>query len=351
MQTKDPRVAPKSRGHLAEFAALAGRHVEAFWYVLTVILPAIIRTGKKPVVFTKYSGIGDIICTLPAALELKKRHAGREIIYNCFEEYACLPRLGGVTGHVTYLKETMGLIGYWYRFLLNGYYHFVSEDDAHVDHTVLYVKEFGSVFGVTVDGSHPRLEMNPAVVGRVSEILKERGIDAATSRMVVIHPGPTLPVKEWPHERWVDLVRALRRDGFSDIVHVGLGKVLRFGDVGISEIPDAVPIVNVLTLEETITLISLGKLFVGVDSGLLHAAVSVGTAAVGLWGATSPRFLYSAEESRSSVVSTVECQGCHHRQPVLHWDTGCPYDIRCMKSIQVEEVLQVCLSRLETAVT
>ena len=59
--------------------------------MLTVILPVIIRTGRRPVIFSKYSGIGDIICTFPAAFELKKRHPQATFIYNCHPDYICLP--------------------------------------------------------------------------------------------------------------------------------------------------------------------------------------------------------------------------------------------------------------------
>jgi hypothetical protein len=56
---------------MKKLSALIHRHAQAFWYVLTVILPVMLRTGRRPVIFSKYSGIGDIICMFPAALELK----------------------------------------------------------------------------------------------------------------------------------------------------------------------------------------------------------------------------------------------------------------------------------------
>jgi ADP-heptose:LPS heptosyltransferase len=101
-------------------------------------------------------------------------------------------------------------------------------------------------------------------------------------------------------------------------------------------------------MAETVALISLGDLFVGIDSGLLHIAVAVQTPAAGLWGPTSAHLRFSRANARSFVTSTAECQGCHHRVPRLHWIPGCPYDIKCMKAIRIESVLQACRSRLET---
>ena len=50
---------------------LIHRHAQVGWYALTVIVPVILRTRRRPVMFSKYSGIGDIICTFPAVLKLK----------------------------------------------------------------------------------------------------------------------------------------------------------------------------------------------------------------------------------------------------------------------------------------
>jgi hypothetical protein len=52
---------------------------------------------------------------------------------------------------------------------------------------------------------------------------------------------------------------------------------------------------------------------------------------------------------KNFVVSDVECQGCYHRLPRLHWVTGCPHDIKCMKTLPVDAVLNACLERLKTA--
>ena len=59
-----------------------------------------------------------------------------------------------------------------------------------------------------------------------------------------------------------------------------------------------------------------------------------------------------AKNYRQHFVSTrVECAGCEHRKPRLHWVTNCPHNIQCMKQITVEEVLRACLKTLESAAT
>jgi ADP-heptose:LPS heptosyltransferase len=310
--------------------------------VATVILPVILRTGRRPVIFSRFAGMGDIICTFPAALELKKRHIGATFIYNCASGFACLPAMGGVTERVTHLRP-IGLIGYWYGWLLSGYYNFGSDDDDFTaNHRELFLLGYARRHGVAPAAGHPRLTNRPDVVERIERLRKELGLEARP--LVLIHPGPTWPVKQWPQESWVALVKALQAQGLKNIVQLGAA-VQSYSNLGagdISAIPGAVSLVDKLTLEESLALISQADLFAGIDSGLLHAAACFRVPAVGVWGATSPKFLFAESESRDFVVSGVECQGCHHRFPRLHFVTGCPYDIRCMKTIAVEAVAKAC---------
>jgi ADP-heptose:LPS heptosyltransferase len=323
------------------------RHWQALTYVVTVILPVILRTGRRPVIFSKYSGIGDIICTFPAALELKKRHPGCHFIYNCYSEFTCLPRLGGVTPHSTSFKQ-IGLIGYWYRFLLSGFYHFASDDD-HPERmpSDVYIRDFGRPFGLNLDDAHPRLQNEPVVVERVLALLESKGLPPGP--LVVIHSGPSWPVREWPPASWEMLISELHQHGYRRVVQVGTDTHLTMGTVASETLRGVVSLVNRMTLEETVALIAQGALFVGIDSGLLHVAASVGVPAVGLWGPTSPQFRFSSANRKLFIVSEVECQGCHHRFPRLHWMTGCPYDIKCMKTIEASQVLQKCLEGLMAA--
>lgn len=107
---------------------LIQRHYYAAWFVLTVVLPLILRTVRRPVIFSRFAGMGDIICTFSAALEPKKIYPQATFIYNCAASFACLPAIGGVTERVTHL-QAIGLVGHWYRALLSDYYSFGSDDE------------------------------------------------------------------------------------------------------------------------------------------------------------------------------------------------------------------------------
>ena len=330
---------------LRELSALASRHAQALWFVVTRVVPTIFRTRRRPVYFSKFSGIGDIICTFPAALELKRRHSGAPLIYHCHPEFTCLPRLAGLTNDVTSFPN-IGLVGHWYSFLLGGFYQFASDDDRpNVIPTDVYIKDFGRQFGLVVEDDHPQLKPGAAVVARIEARLAAEA--PGSGPLVVIHPGPSWPVREWPRESWIAWIEAMRARGITRIVQIGSARHLAMGNVGAVSLPGVLSWVDKLTLEESVALISLADLFVGIDSGMLHIAVAVRTPAVGLWGATSAHLRFSSANARSFVTSSVECQGCHHRVPRLHWITGCPYNIKCMREIAAADVLGACLHRLE----
>jgi heptosyltransferase-1 len=200
---------------------------------------------------------------------------------------------------------------------------------------------------VTVEENHPRLQISTGACPKVKA--QWSNLISAPSPLITIHPGPTWPVKEWPRKSWVALIAELRRHGYANIVQLGTARHLALGEAKEVVLPDVVSLVDQLTLEETIALVSQSSLLVGVDSGLLHAAAALQIPTVGLWGATAHQYLFSSANARSFVTSPVACQGCHHRVPREHWITGCPHDIQCMKQITVGEVLQACLGRLEEA--
>lgn len=323
------------------------RHAQALWYVLCVILPVIVKSGRRPVIFSRFAGMGDIIGTFPAALALKQKHPGAPVIYNCAASFACLPPMGDITDHLTHFHH-IGLIGYWYRRLLAGYYNFGSDDDEFVaSHTELFLQGYARRNGVSVPSEHPRLRNQPAAAKKAEVLRAELGL---SSPLVLLHPGPTWQVKQWPHEAWLALVAGLRQNGVKTIVQLGTG-VHAYSNIGATnaaELPGVISLVDQLSLEECLALISQADLFVGIDSGLLHAAVSFRVRSVGVWGATSPRFLFGPAESRDFVVGSAPCQGCHHRVPRLHWMTGCPNGIICMRQISPENVLRICLSNLRS---
>jgi ADP-heptose:LPS heptosyltransferase len=328
---------------LARLAGLGRRHFAVFKYVLTVLLPVILKTRRRPVIFLRDAGLGDIICSVPAARELMKRHPGATFIYNCHEDFTALPRLYGIADRVTALKP-IGLVGHWYGWLIAGFYQFSHGDPLVVRTTV---KDFCDQFNVPGTDEHPPLAIPAALRERAKKILAAKNLNPES--LIVIHPGPTMPVKEWPPELWAQLVARLRAEGFTNIAQLGVGRHIARGNVEVTPVAGAVSLMDMLSLEEAVAVIGLARLHIGIDSGLLHIAASAGTPLVGIFGNTLPHFLIAENHRRTFAVSTVECRGCAHYLASTPYTTDCPHHIRCMKEISVGEVASACLTQLTAA--
>ena len=227
-------ISGEKRSHHA-FANMLRRHGQAFWYVLSVILPVILKTGKRPVVFSRFTGMGDIICTIPAARELMKRHPGAIFIYNCHSDFADVPRLAGVASRVTSLPH-IGPVGYWYAWLLGGFYHFAHGDDLPDSGSKEpMVTEFCRQFGLPVVEEHPNLTVGAGARGKAGSILQNKGLKPDS--LILIHPGPSWPVREWPQENWANLLAGLRQRGFTNIGQLGVSRYVNFGKVEVPAVP------------------------------------------------------------------------------------------------------------------
>lgn len=323
------------------------RHLEALWAVLTVILPIIVRTRSRPVVFSKYSGIGDIICTFPAVLKLMQRHPGAACLYNCHPDYACLLPMAGIPTRVMSFPHA-GLLRHRYGWLFSAFYEFPCADEKPDDFCREYVvREYADAHGVRVEDAHPRLRIAAEVQSKVDSVLRAAAKEAR-GPAILIYCGPTWPVRAWPADSWKALVSELQRHGYANIFQIGVDH--HFSPTSTSpltEIPGAVSLINRFSLEETAAAIAASDLLVAVDSGMLHFAAAFQTACVGIFGSTSPQMRLPSEDTQHCVVSKVACQGCHHRIPRIHWETGCPHDAQCMKMIPVAEVLGACLRLLD----
>ena len=310
--------------------------------LLKTVLPLWIRTRTRPVLFVRAGALGDIICTFPAALELKKRHPRAAFVYSCLPDFASLPVMGGITPHV--ITESIDPKSIW-RFLFSAIYHFTYQDEqSGTASSRTIIADFCRQHQVTVTAAHPRLQMNAQALQRAQSLLT--GPDMKAGPKIILHLGPSWPVREWPRENWLALVRELQGQGLTSLIQIGSSKHVELGTGADNSLPDVLSLVNQLTLEESLAVISLSDLFIGIDSGLLHAAAALRIPGVGIFGPTSPQFRFAPDSSCSFVVSAADCQGCHHRVPRLHWVSGCPYGIRCMKIISVETVLAAGLTRL-----
>jgi heptosyltransferase III len=125
----------------------------------------------------------------------------------------------------------------------------------------------------------PELDFSGESRARGRERLRSLGL---VGKPVVVHPGSGSPAKNWPVERYVEVVRRLRQNGREVVLVLGEADTAEAAFVA-REVPD-LAVLSGLTLVELAATLSECAAFLGNDSGIAHLAAAVGLPVVALFG-------------------------------------------------------------------
>ena len=131
----------------------------------------------------------------------------------------------------------------------------------------------------------------------------------------------SLSYKNWPVDRWEQLVRRLPECTF-----------IQLGDDRDPPVALTVDVRGMTTPREAIAVVKHTKGFVGVDSFLNHATNAVGTPGVVLFGPSAPAIW--GHPQNTNLYAGVECSPCVD----TIGKNPCPWGHRCMTAISVDEV-------------
>jgi ADP-heptose:LPS heptosyltransferase/glycosyltransferase involved in cell wall biosynthesis len=96
---------------------------------------------------------------------------------------------------------------------------------------------------------------------------------------IAIHPGPTSwRCKNWPFERWVEVITSLRAESH---------KVMLVGNDRVPQMTADLDLCGQTTVAQLAAVLSIVKVFAGVDSFPIHVAQAMRTPVVGLFGITT----------------------------------------------------------------
>lgn len=162
------------------------------------------------------------------------------------------------------------------------------------------------------------------------------------------HDRPLAGLRVWPEEQYIDLI--------NEITHSYGAKVILLGDrishgslsgfLDRNENSDIISAINKTTLGQSAALISMSRIFISNDSGLLHIALALKKPCIGIFGSTSPRQVIPAVEYCVPVRAGVECSPCFIHQPAA--DFKCDREVQCLRSISVDDVMTAVKQLLST---
>ncbi len=149
---------------------------------------------------------------------------------------------------------------------------------------------------------------------------------------VAFMPGAEYgPSKKWPAEYFGQLATLFHQDGFQVYVfgstkdHASGEKVVKVSK-GVAK-----NLCGKTTLEEVIDLLSLVRVAVTNDSGLMHIAAAVNVPVVALYGAITPKYTPPLTKAAEIKYLDLDCSPC--------WARECRYGhYNCLRNIEVNDV-------------
>ena len=128
------------------------------------------------------------------------------------------------------------------------------------------------------DGT-PALDFPAALRARGRARLQALGL---RGRPMVVHPGSGSPTKNWPAERFVEIMRRLQAAGRETVAVLGEADVAEAAVLA-RELPK-MPVLAGLTLTELAATLAECGAFLGNDSGIAHLAAAVGLPTTAIFG-------------------------------------------------------------------
>ena len=173
---------------------------------------------------------------------------------------------------------------------------------------------------------------------RAQELLARYGIASGT-RFVAVAPVSKRPAKNWPLERYAEVIRRMQAAWSVPVVFLG-GAAERDELSRLAALAGGAchSLAGEATLAETAVVLQRAALCGGSDWGPTFLASAVGTPVIVLYG---PADFYrwslpAARAARIALFHPAPCNPCRHQV--------CPLSPRCMDAISIEEVWQACQS-------
>jgi heptosyltransferase-2 len=250
--------------------------------------------------------------------QLKKHHYDQAIILPNSFKSAFIPWFAGIAKRTGYLGEQ--------RYLLLNDIHRLDKTrlPRMVDRFTALAPHVGSVHA-----HFPRLSVNPTLRAAT---LQKFGL-AIDQPIAIFCPGAEYgPAKRWPPAHFAALAQLLYRKGYQ-VWLIGSVKEQELGQqiVAQSGLTMIQNLCGKTQLDEAIDLMSVAKVVVSNDSGLMHVAAALAKPLVALYGSSSPAFTPPLSDLAEIVSLKLACSPCFKRVcPLSHFN--------CMQQLLAEQV-------------
>jgi heptosyltransferase-2/heptosyltransferase-3 len=164
--------------------------------------------------------------------------------------------------------------------------------------------------------------------------------DRADWPLIALHPGSGARIKNWPPERWVAVIGALREvDGARVVLTGGPGEGELVESIAARLDPRPETLVGETTRGQLAALFARCDLVLGGDSGPLHLAAAVGTPTVRLYGPTDVGEFgpWPPTGPHAALAASLPCQPC---RTFVGPPCGATESPPCLRAIGVDQVVR-----------
>jgi len=190
--------------------------------------------------------------------------------------------------------------------------------------------------GLEDDGLGLELSVSDKAVKSIYNIYKENNIYFPFN-VILLAPGAGRATKMWPVENYIETADYFIKEGYN-VVTIGGGKDIRVCEKIKDKLGENVlNLCGKTDLEQTVAIISLSRLLISNDTGVMHLATGLNTPVVAIFGPTTEELGFFPFRSFSKVVQVpLNCRPCS-----FHGTDKCPKGhFNCMKMISADMVIE-----------
>ncbi len=264
-------------------------------------------SARGKILVVRGGAIGDFILTLPALAALRNQFPQTKLEVLGYAHIAQLAVLGGLADAVRSI-EARPLAGFFARGGVLA--PELSQYFAEFQIVISYLYDPDEIFQTNlarctkaqfIAGPHrPNEQLNTHATEVFLKPLERLAIFDAdptprlalnspppTRNQIAVHPGSGSERKNWPQEKWLELLERLLSTTNMDLLLVGgEAEGNRLQHLA-SRLPaDRIQLVQSLALAELALRLRSCRAFIGHDSGISHLAAAVGLPGLVLWGDT-----------------------------------------------------------------
>lgn len=346
------------------------------------------ETATRPrLIFTTYTGIGDLLMALPLFGALRSAFQTLPIIPSAYAELATLLHHDGLLDGYLLADEGLVFPNQPLRHLLMCR----ALSDLHAEVVAIYgklVMAYGARLGLLRAGRvlscHPRgmgprttstFENLPTTGNQMRDYLQfatRLGLSVDSARTtfteglsvelaqkahslipwpsyVTVAPWTSDPRKDAPLRFFRDCIDIIVHEGNLPVVITGVAAHRNNARELLRGLPDtqAMSLVGSTTIRQMLGLLAGTRFLLTNDGGSLHMARLVGTPAIAAFGPTAPEehLLHTFEEGLMAIRPQLPCSPCAHTP--LRYKCPGPY-LYCLRSLEADSARQALLLACRT---